>query len=349
MMTKFLFIKNKLIKLSFMKYIFMMMLIISTLITINSSSWMNAWMGMEINLMSFIPLMSNKFKKKNSNSMMMYFIIQAGASSMIIIMIILMKIQYINKMNNLMNLIELSILMKLGASPFHWWTPKIIINLNWMNCLLFLTWQKIAPLFLLSSFNYNNSIIYMTALLSCIMGAILGINQSMMKLILIYSSINHLGWMLMIMIMNLNMLFYYFLIYSMINMMICLILMKNKFNLLNQLFKNNNQNMNIKIILLSLFLSLSGLPPMLGFLPKFFTLMLMLKNNMLIESMIFIIMATISLSFYINPMLSMLILTKINSKWNNKMSFILKNIFSILIINILIIMFFMFPMINNLM
>nr|YP_009051003.1 NADH dehydrogenase subunit 2 [Allantus luctifer]AIG61931.1 NADH dehydrogenase subunit 2 [Allantus luctifer] len=345
-MTKFLFIKNK-NYISFLKYMFLLILFFSTMITINSSSWINAWMGMEINLMSFIPLMMSKFKKKNSTSMMMYFIIQAGASSMLIIMIIFMKMQYFIKMNLMINLMQMSILMKLGASPFHWWMPKIIINLNWMNCFIILTWQKIAPLFLLSSFLNNNSLIYMSALISSIMGALLGINQSMLKLILIYSSINHLGWMLISMMMNFYMLIYYFLIYSIINLMICMMMMKFNYNFINQLFKNNNQNMKNKIILISLFLSLGGLPPMVGFLPKFFSLILMIKNNLFIESMIFIIMATISLSFYMNPLLSMFMLTKFNSKWNKKISSNLNMIFSIMMFNIMIILFFMFPLINS--
>nr|QTH79121.1 NADH dehydrogenase subunit 2 [Hemathlophorus sp.] len=345
-MTKFLFMKNNLIKLSLMKYIFLSILIMSTMITINSCSWINAWMGMEINLMSFIPLMTNKFKKKKSNSMM-YFIIQAGASSMMMIMIILMKMQILLNMNSLMNFLQLSMLMKLGASPFHWWTPKIIINLNWFNCFIFLTWQKIAPLFLLSSFTVNNSMIYISALMSSIMGALMGINQTMIKLIMIYSSINHLGWMLMIMSLNLNMLLIYFTIYSMINFMISLFMMKFNFNFLNQLFKNNNQNMNYKIILISLFLSLGGMPPMLGFLPKFFTLLIMIKNNMMIETMIFIIMATISLSFYMNPLLSMFILLKFNSKWNNKTQSILNSFISVFSFNMMIMMFFIYPLINN--
>nr|QTH79108.1 NADH dehydrogenase subunit 2 [Empria sp.] len=345
-MTKFLFIKNKISKLSLMKFNFYIMLFMSTMISINSSSWINAWMGMEINLMSFIPLMMMN-SKKNSNSMMMYFIIQAGASSMLIMMIILMKLQInLNKIFSLMNCMQLSLMLKLGASPLHWWMPKIMINLNWMNCFMLLTWQKIAPLFLLMTTN-NNMMIYIMSIMSTMIGAIMGLNQTSIKLIMSYSSINHLGWMLMTMIINMKMMIIYFMIYSLISMMICIIMNNNKFNFINQLFKNNNQNINIKLILMSLFLSLSGLPPMIGFLPKLFTLMLMIKNNMFMETIMFIILATISLSYYINPMMSMLILTKSNLKWNYKNNNINKIFKSILMFNMLIIMIMLTPMMNN--
>nr|ALL97403.1 NADH dehydrogenase subunit 2 [Asiemphytus rufocephalus] len=349
MMTKFLFINNnKMIKLSMMKILFLMILIFSTMITINSSSWINAWMGMEINLMSFIPLMMNKLKnKKNSNSMMIYFIIQAGASSILMMMIIMMKMELnFMKFNLIMNMIQMSLLLKLGASPFHWWTPKFTINLNWNNLFIFLTWQKIAPMFLLISMN-SNSMIYMSTLMSTLIGAIMGMNQTLIKLIMVYSSINHLGWMLMMLIINMKMLMMYFIIYSLINFMICMMMNNLNMMFLNQLIKNNNQNLNLKLIIISLFFSLSGLPPFIGFLPKLFSLILMLKNNLIFESILFIFMAIISLSFYINPLMSIFINKKFNMKWNNKINEIFKMINSIILMNLILIMLILTPIMNN--
>nr|QTH79134.1 NADH dehydrogenase subunit 2 [Taxoblenus sinicus] len=347
-MTKFLIVKKlNSSKMNNMNILFYFILILSTTIVINSSSWFNAWMGMEINLMSFIPLMSMKKIKKTSNSMMMYFIIQAGASSLLFMTIIMMKMQMIFfKINFMMSCLQLSLLMKLGASPFHWWMPKILKNLNWMNCFILLTWQKIAPMILMMSTN-NNYLIYISSLLSTFMGAILGMNQNSIKLIMAYSSINHLGWLLITMILNMNLLFIYFFIYSITNLMICMLMNNLNYNFLNQLYKNNNQNMNNKLIMMSLFFSLAGLPPFIGFMPKLLTLIMMMKNNLIMESMLFIIMATISLSFYINPILSITIMMKFNSKWNFKIFQINKIMMSILIMNLLLIMMIFTPMLNN--
>nr|WPN89765.1 NADH dehydrogenase subunit 2 [Sinoscolia sp. 1 GYN-2023a] len=347
-MTKLFFLNKMNFKKSLMMKMFLMTLIFSTMITINSSSWLNAWMGMEINLMSFIPLMMNKSKMKISSSMMIYFIIQASASSMLLMLIIMTKIQFnFIKMNLINIMIQLSLLVKLGAAPLHWWMPKILINLNWMNCFILLTWQKIAPLFLLIMTN-NNFMIYLMSMFSTYMGALLGMNQTSIKLILMYSSINHLGWMLMLINLNIKMLMIYFLIYMVTNYLICLMMNNFKFNYLNQLFKNNNQNMINKIMILSLFLSLSGLPPFLGFLPKILTLIIMINNKLIMESVLFIIMATISLSFYINPLISMFMIMKINNKWNNKNYMINLKMFNIIMINIMMMMIIIMPMMNNL-
>nr|QLX47596.1 NADH dehydrogenase subunit 2 [Eutomostethus vegetus] len=334
--------KNLENKNSFMNMLLIMMMLFSTLFTINSSSWFNAWMGMEMNLMAFIPLMKiNNKVNKTSNPMMIYFIIQSIASSILMMMIILMKMKMSSLlMNPIMNMIQFSILMKLGAFPFHWWLPKMIFYLNWINCLIMLTWQKIAPLFLLMILN-SNTMLYLSSIFSTIIGALMGINQSSLKMIMVYSSINHLGWLMMSMILNFKLLMYYFSIYLMINFLICMTMNKFNLNYINQIIKNQNQNIYNKMIMLSLFLSLGGLPPMLGFLPKFLILMVMIKNNLIIETMVFTIMAIISLSFYINPLMSVFIFIKLNNKWNNKIMSINKMIFNIMLINLMMMFFFM--------
>nr|AUG32887.1 NADH dehydrogenase subunit 2 [Birmella discoidalisa] len=334
-MTKY-FKNNKMnFKTTNSNMIYLFFMILSTMITINSSSWINAWMGMEINLLSFMPLMMNNSKNKIASSMMIYFIIQASASSMILFFILMMKTEFnLIKMNMILIIIQISLMMKLGAAPLHWWMPKITIKLSWINCFFLLTWQKIAPLFLIS-ISSMNLIMYTTSMSSVITGALLGLNQTSLKLILTYSSINHLGWMLMLMMLNLEILMFYFWFYFLINWMICLYLNIMNYSTLTQMFKNNKESVHKKIISMSMFLSLGGMPPMLGFLPKFFSLELMMNNSLYFESAAFIIMATISLSFYMNSMMSMFLFTKINTKWNNKKFTIFSTIISILILNIL--------------
>nr|YP_010363324.1 NADH dehydrogenase subunit 2 [Cladiucha huangbki]UJM44053.1 NADH dehydrogenase subunit 2 [Cladiucha huangbki] len=348
-MTKFFFFNKKFNNFFLMNYLFLIMLFFSTMITINASSWFNAWMGMEMNLMFFMPLMMNNFKKiKISNSMMIYFIIQASSSSFMMMMIIMMKMQFfLNKMNIMMNLIQMSLIMKLGASPFSWWMPKIMKNMNWMTLFIFLTWQKIGPLFLLI-INNNNFIIYISAILSSIFGTLMGLNQTMIKMLISYSSINHLGWMMLSMMLNMKIFFLYFIIYSLINLMICLFMNNLKLVFINQLFNYNNQNMLNKIILMSSFLSLAGIPPFLGFLPKFILLIMMIKNKLFIEVIILIIMSVIALSFYINPVISMMIFMKMNFKWNNKYFYINKSIFLIIFFNMFINLIMVTPTFYNL-
>nr|AFV13083.1 NADH dehydrogenase subunit 2 [Monocellicampa pruni] len=317
------------------KLMFFMTLILGTMISINSNTWINAWIGMEINLMSFIPLMFNF--KKSSNSIMMYFITQALASSLILFSTLMMKIETnLVKLNMMFSMIQLSLLIKLGAAPMHWWSPKTFINLNWKMGFIFLTWQKIAPLILLTSSLNNNLLIYMSMISSIIMGALLGMNQSLIKFVMIYSSINHTGWMLLALMLNTKLMIFYFMIYTLTNFMICINMNNSNFNYINQLFKINNQNIYIKMLSISMFLSLSGMPPFLGFMPKIMILIIALNNNLYLESLLLIITATLTLSFYMNPMLSMFLTMKLSMKWNNKISYIHKSMQMLILINLLI-------------
>nr|UXW93555.1 NADH dehydrogenase subunit 2 [Athalia sp. 'qingzang'] len=311
-------LNNKNFKNMNMNFILYMMLFFSTILVMNSSSWLSAWMGLEINMMSFIPLMmNNKNYLKSSNSMMMYFIIQVVSSSILIMMMLNMKIIKLSFNSNLiMSMMLMSLIMKLGAAPFHWWIPKIMNNLNWLNCLILMTWQKIAPITLMTQLP-NQSMIYMSAILSSFLGSIMSMNQTSFKIMLSFSSINHLGWMMMAMMLNFKMMCMYLLFYTLINTIICLNL--NKFNMiyLNQMFKINNNKM-IKLIINSSFLSLGGIPPFLGFLPKLLILTLMIKNKMFIETFLMIILTLMILSIYMNSFTSSLLMNKMNIKWMNK-------------------------------
>nr|UXW93542.1 NADH dehydrogenase subunit 2 [Athalia sp. 'tibetana'] len=317
-MTK-LTINNKNLMNKNTNFILYTMLIISTITVINSTSWISAWMGLEINMMSFIPLMMNNKNMKTSNSMMMYFIIQSISSSTLMMSMLTMKMM--NFLSNIFisTLMTMSLILKLGASPFHWWIPKIINNLSWMNCLILMTWQKIAPISLMIQIS-TKSMIYISALMSSLWGAILTTNQTSLKMILSYSSINHMGWMMLALMVNLKVTIMYYTFYSLINLIICINFNKYNINYMNQMFKINNNKMT-KLIMKSSFLSLGGIPPFTGFTPKLLVLMILMKNSMFMEAFFMIIMTLIILTVYMNPIISSLLMNKINNKWMNKINF----------------------------
>nr|WCS40523.1 NADH dehydrogenase subunit 2 [Gilpinia sp.] len=338
-MTSLNFINNFMKLMNLNKY-FYLMLIFGTLITINSTSWIGSWMGMEINLMAFIPLLMNSMKlSKNSNSSMLYYIIQVGSSSMLLLMMMMMKMSFtLMNINLFMMFMQISLILKLGASPFHWWMIKIIKNMNWVNCFLLMTFQKIAPLFLL--FNTNMSmIIYLSMMFSGFVGSFMGINQISLKLLMGYSSLNHLSWMFMTMMIDMNIMLIYLMIYFFNNFIICMFFMLMKINYLNQIYNYNNMNFFMKFLIMMMFLSMAGIPPMFGFLPKFFVFILMIKNMFFFESLIFIMFALIVLFYYVNLIMPSMLNLKLSMKLNlNYLGF---NFYFILVILINFFIMFM--------
>nr|QRV62589.1 NADH dehydrogenase subunit 2 [Nebrioporus millingeni] len=311
------------------KLIFISTLFLGTLITTSSYSWLGTWMGLEINLLSFIPLIKMENNPLSSETTIKYFLIQALASSIFLLSMIMMimKSKMINEMflfNKIMFMIMNStLLMKLGAAPFHFWLPEIMEGMNWMNSFILLTWQKIAPMIILSYTIKNNVFILMIILTSTFIGSIGGLNQISMRKIMAYSSINHIGWMLSTLLINEMMWLIYFLIYSFMLMSIIMIL--NKFNifLLKQMFMMMNKNYIIKFFLTMNLLSLGGLPPFMGFFPKWIIIQNLSNNNFFIV-MFMIMMTLITLFFYLRICYSSMIISNNEIFYNkimNKMNF----------------------------
>nr|YP_010443245.1 NADH dehydrogenase subunit 2 [Brunia dorsalis]QHD26857.1 NADH dehydrogenase subunit 2 [Manulea ussurica]UTE83764.1 NADH dehydrogenase subunit 2 [Brunia dorsalis] len=314
------------------KMFFFFILIFSTLISISSNSWFGCWIGLEINLLSFIPLISNSNNLLSTEASLKYFLIQSIASINFLFSILLKMILLKNfEMNMMLSImINSSMLMKMGSAPFHFWFPNIVEGLSWFNNFILMTWQKITPMIILSYYINKNFILF-NIILNVIIGALGGLNQTSLRKLMAFSSINNLGWMLFSIMISENLWLFYLLIYSfMISIMFFIFYSMNMFYV-NQLFINNINSL-VKINLLINFLSLGGLPPFIGFFPKWIIINFLIMNNMYMLTFIMIIMSLIILFFYIRIMYSIFLFNYLKTKWlkifmkNKKFFFI--NIFS---------------------
>nr|YP_010570557.1 NADH dehydrogenase subunit 2 [Palomena angulosa]UZG89982.1 NADH dehydrogenase subunit 2 [Palomena angulosa] len=293
--------------------LFIFTLILSTMITISSNNWISMWMGLELNMMSFIPLILQKSNKSSSEAAMIYFLIQSMSSIVLLMMVVisLMKLSIYKEIINYM--ITICILMKLGAAPFHKWMPEVMSKMKWINCFLLMTWQKMAPLMMISNLNNSNILINLSIIWSVGVGCLGGINTSSLRKLMAYSSINHLGWMLAI-IKSINLWMVYWIIYSMITMMICFTMNSYNFFFLNQVTASNMINTE-KINLFILMLSMGGLPPFIGFLPKWITIQMMISCKEFIMIFIMIMFSLVTLMFYMRIMINMFLLSNSENKW----------------------------------
>nr|ALO70949.1 NADH deshydrogenase subunit 2 [Pselaphinae sp. 12 EF-2015] len=281
---------------------------ISTLISISSNSWFGMWLGLEINLLSIIPLMNNMNNSYSSESSMKYFIVQALSSTIILMMMILfMKFNYItNILNNSMNMIfNSALLTKMGSAPFHFWFPEVMEGLNWMNCFIMLSWQKITPMILLNYSLNNMNFIIIIIIISLMISGIMGLNQISMRKILTYSSINHISWMISSILFMETLWIIYLMIYFFIIFNVIYMLNLYKIFFINQLFIYSLNLKNFLFFSMN-FLSLAGLPPFIGFFPKWLIIQMLINNNFKMLSLIMIILTLISMFFYIRLMYSSL-------------------------------------------
>nr|YP_009757385.1 NADH dehydrogenase subunit 2 [Calappa bilineata]QIM59229.1 NADH dehydrogenase subunit 2 [Calappa bilineata] len=268
-----------------------------SILAISSSSWFGAWIGLELNLLSFIPIISIKNNPYFSEAALKYFLIQALASTFII----MSSACYFNlTMPNF--LILLALMLKLGAAPFHFWFPQVMEGLTWPQAFMLMTIQKLAPMFLLSYLTFNSMLINLIlffALASSMIGALGGINQTKMRKIMAFSSINHMSWMLVAISTNDMMWIIYFVMYTLMSMSVVTLLHLSQSFTLSSLFYPYRNKTNFNMLLSMSILSLGGLPPFTGFFPKWMMIQVMVLHNLYMHLIVFFMCALVTLYFYL--------------------------------------------------
>nr|QJS35657.1 NADH dehydrogenase subunit 2 [Bactrocera tuberculata] len=304
------------------KIMFFFILMTGTLITVSSNSWLGAWMGLEINLLSFIPLM-NSNNLTSTEASLKYFLTQAMASAVLLFAIMMMYlnnypiIQDNSSYNNLM--IISSLLLKSGAAPFHFWFPNVMEGLSWMNALTLMTWQKIAPLMLIS-YTTQSVFIFMAIIASTITGSLGGLNQTSLRKLMAFSSINHLGWMLAAMQANESMWCIYFSFYTFLSFSLTFMFNNFKMFHINQLFNSFFNSKILKFILFLNLLSLGGLPPFIGFLPKWLVIQLLVLKSQYMLMTVMTVMTLITLFFYLRLCFAAFMLNYYENNWTIDMT-----------------------------
>nr|YP_010145944.1 NADH dehydrogenase subunit 2 [Gryllus lineaticeps]QQO79788.1 NADH dehydrogenase subunit 2 [Gryllus lineaticeps] len=299
------------------KSLFLMMLILGTMISISSNSWPATWMGLEINLLAFIPLMSSKDNMMSTEAAMKYFIIQAMASSMLLTFVMLDNILIMLNKNMINSAISITLFLKMGAAPFHMWFPSVMEGLSWLNCFILMTWQKLAPFIILSYLSYYQPMMLFVMISSIIIGSIGGLNQTSTRKIMTYSSINHIGWMMLGLMMSEDLWQLYFIIYTILSASILMIFHNTSSHHHNQMPFSWNSSM-MKFFTSINLMSLGGLPPFLGFLPKWMIIQNSCYNEMMFTILIMILCSLITLFYYLRLMMSSFLINVNQLKWNQQ-------------------------------
>ena len=209
-------------------------ILVGTMIVFSRVTWPILWLGLELNLICFLPLAFSR----NKNSIL-YFIIQRIGR-----LLILRRGIFSDFILLVIILLRLALVLKLGLIPLHFWVIKIAPDFSKGWLFLFLTWQKLGPLSVLT--------FLMISKLVLILGNVYLARISIIActspiLIILFSGFNQIGWVLAIIT---RLIWYYVSIYFIILTPIIIYI--------------NRTSPNFSI---SLF-NLAGVPPFRGFAIK---------------------------------------------------------------------------------
>lgn len=251
-------------------------------LVIGGNDWFMIWLGLEINIIMFIIIIFERYRIFNVESCLKYFFIQSLGSAVFIILFYIYKV-------HLDFILCLILGYKIGAGPFYYWFPSICKGISWMSCFILISIQKLIPLILIRIF--ISWMFFFIIVVRLIIGVFGSFNQKDLKLLIAYSSVYHLGWILLCIVIGRNYWFCYMIIYIFIIFPMIYFLKNVDVIYFMDIIRINN-----KYIFIIVMLSVAGIPPFLGFFLKWFAFRIIIDYR--IFYMIILIVCSVTI-FYV--------------------------------------------------
>nr|ADI77121.1 NADH dehydrogenase subunit 2 [Amphilophus trimaculatus] len=279
---------------------------LGTTITFASSHWLLAWMGLELNTLAIIPLMAQLHHPRAVEATTKYFLTQAAAAATLLFASItnawLTGQWEIQQLSHPLptTMITLALALKIGLAPLHAWLPEVLQGLDLTTGLILSTWQKLAPFALLLQIQPTNSnLLIFLGLASTLIGGWGGLNQTQLRKILAYSSIAHLGWMILVLQFSPQLTLLTLMTYFLMTASAFLIFKINNSTNINTLATSWAKTPALTTLTPLILLSLGGLPPLTGFMPKWLILQELTKQDLAPTATLAALTALLSLYFYL--------------------------------------------------
>ena len=309
--------------------LFILFAILGSFVLISSDNFLTAFIGLELQSLSLYLMAAFNTKNLSSNEAgIKYFSLGALSSGFLLFGISMIyydtgsfNIQNLDNFTAIseigLSLVLISLFFKVSAAPFHIWTPDVYEGSPTISTLFFATLPKFASLIFLfrvyqelniSDIKSLNYIFQMVCAISLLVGVYGAITQKVIKRLLAFSSINHIGFMLLgimsYQFMSEGTLFFYLIIYLITTFGIFAVLLNlrtvdGEFTKISQLnglrFTSNSKS----ISMLVFFFSLAGIPPFAGFFAKFFILSASINDGFILLSIIAVLSSVIAAFYYL--------------------------------------------------
>nr|ADF59466.1 NADH dehydrogenase subunit 2 [Cyrtodactylus philippinicus] len=282
----------------------LMSLTTSTIITMSSNHWLLAWFGLELNTLSILPMIMKSHHPRATEAATKYFLIQVTAATMILLASITnawqtgqWTITHTTPTTTLLTTV--AIMLKLGTAPMYMWYPHVLLGVTMNTALIISTWQKLAPLTLLymTHNHLNPATMLLLGLLSTMIGGWAGLNQTQIRTIMALSSIAHMGWLITAITLSPSLATLTMLMYTVTTLATFMPLATTKTATdIGTMWPLSPVALTTTLITL---MSLGGLPPLTGFMPKWLILKELSSMGLPLLATALLLSSLLSLYFYI--------------------------------------------------
>nr|NP_795730.1 NADH dehydrogenase subunit 2 [Lipolagus ochotensis]BAC58135.1 NADH dehydrogenase subunit 2 [Lipolagus ochotensis] len=280
---------------------------LGTMLTLTSSHWLLAWMGLEINTLAILPLMARHHHPRAVEAATKYFLTQATGAAVLLFATTtnawLLGEWDIYQLSHPIatTMIMLALALKVGLAPLHFWLPEVLQGLDLTTGLILSTWQKLGPFALIIQVapTVNPSLLVSMGVLSTLIGGWGGLNQTLLRKILAYSSIAHLGWMVLILQFAPSLTLLSLTLYLVMTSAAFLSFKSYTATNINFMALSWTKSPALAALTALILLSLGGLPPLTGFMPKWLILQELTKQGLPLTATVAAMSALLSLYFYL--------------------------------------------------
>nr|YP_003345243.1 NADH dehydrogenase subunit 2 [Nemichthys scolopaceus]BAI53316.1 NADH dehydrogenase subunit 2 [Nemichthys scolopaceus] len=297
---------------------------LGTTTTFASSHWILAWMGLEISTLAIIPLMAQHHHPRAIEATTKYFLAQATAAALLMFAATsnawTQGQWQVHQLSDptAINLAVAALAMKMGIPPLHFWLPEVLQGLDLTTGLILSTWQKMAPMALMYQVTQGTAPYMMVTIgvVSALVGGWGGLNQTQLRKVMAYSSIAHMGWMMVVMKYSPNLMILNLALYMMMTSSAFMALKTTRSTKMNMLAMAWAKSPALTGMTMMTMISLAGLPPLTGFAPKWMILDELTKQELPLIATIMAMSALLSLFFYMRLSYSMTLTISPNTNTN---------------------------------
>ena len=306
--------------------------ILSVCLLLNTNDFLHYYVIIELQSLCFYTITA--LKKNNiysSEAGLKYFILGSVISGLLLLGIallygmtgltnfyelslFLMTLKYNKLIVFSFILIYVSLLFKLTVVPFNVWAPDVYEGTPSVITLFFNSVPKLSLIVILIKFlrivflNFIEIwqiLMIVNIILSLVIATFNTFKQYKIKRFLIFSSMTHIGYILLGVatgtIEGIQSTIIYFIIYvvSILNIWGTYIYFNNKIKYISDLSYIFKYNKTLGLTFIITMFSMAGVPPMAGFLAKFFSFFVCVKNNLYLLAIIGVLLSIICTFYYI--------------------------------------------------